>query len=192
MAERSRARRGPTDPTRRDRIADAALSIVLEQGVAAVSHRAVAERSGVPLGSTTYHFESLDDLLVTAVARAVEQYAEDLDRWSQAVADDGADLVDAICDLVETALGVERQRTRAAYDLYFAALHRPALVRPARAWASVTSGAFERHTGRAAARMLTVVVDGVLVQALLSGETMPRQELAATLRAVLDASPGQG
>jgi TetR/AcrR family transcriptional regulator, regulator of biofilm formation and stress response len=45
--------RGPTDPTRRDRIAAAALAIVLEQGVAAVSHRAVADRAGVPLGSTT-------------------------------------------------------------------------------------------------------------------------------------------
>jgi DNA-binding transcriptional regulator YbjK len=146
MAARTRVARGPTDPTHRDRIADAALAIVLEQGVAAVSHRAVADRAGVPLGSTTYHFKSLDDLLVTA-------------------------------------------RTRAAYDLYFAALHRPALMAPARAGVAVTRRALERHTSRAAARALTVLLDGVLIQALLGGAAMPRQELATILRAVLTALP---
>ena len=189
MTGRTRVARGPTDPTRRDRIADAALAIVLEQGVAAVSHRAVAERAGVPLGSTTYHFESLDDLLVTAVERANEQYAEDLRRWSRAITSGDADLVDAICDFVDTALGVDRQRTRASYDLYFAALHRPALMRPARAWAAETIGALERHVGRDAARALTVILDGALVQALLGGEAMPREELARIVRAVLASLP---
>ena len=189
MAARTRVARGPTDPTRRDRIADAALAIALESGVEAVSHRAVAERSGVPLGSTSYHFKSLDDLLVTAVERATERYAEDLRRWSQAVADGGADLVEVICDYVDTALGADRQRTRAAYDLYVAALHRPALMAPARAWAAVTSGALERHASREAARALTVLLDGVLIQALVGGAAMPRQEQARILRAVLTALP---
>ena len=189
MAARTWVARGPTDPTRRDRIADAALAIALEQGVAAVSHRAVAERAGVPLGSTTYHFKSLDDLLVTAVERATEQYAADLRRWSRAITNGDADLVEAICDYVDTALGADRQRTRAAYDLYFAALRRPALMAPARAWAAVTSRALEPHTSRAAARALNVLLDGVLIQALLGGAVMPRQELAAILQAVLTALP---
>ena len=97
-----------------------------------MSHRAVAERSGVPLGSTTYHFRGLDDLLVTAVEWATEQYAEDLRRWSLAITERGADLVDAICGLVDLALGTDLDRTRACHDLSFAALHRPALMRPAR------------------------------------------------------------
>jgi TetR/AcrR family transcriptional regulator, regulator of biofilm formation and stress response len=189
MAAPTRTGRGPTDPTRRDRIADAALAIVLEQGVAAVSHRAIAERSGVPLGSTTYHFESLDDLLVTAVERAVEEYAEDLRHWSRAVDDRPADLVELLCDYVDTALGPDRQRTRAGYDLYFAALHRPALMRPARAWAAVASGALERHVGRDTARALTALLDGVLIQALVGGEPMPREELARILRTVLPTVP---
>jgi DNA-binding transcriptional regulator YbjK len=181
--------RGPTDPTRRDRIADAALAIVLEQGVGAVSHRAVADRSGVPLGSTTYHFNSLDDLLVTAIQRAVRQYAEDLDRWSAAITGGDAGIVDAICDYVDIALGAERHRTTACYELYFAALHRPALMGPARGWAAVTSGALERHVGRDAARALTVVLDGVLIQALIEGEPVAREDLAGIIRAVLTSLP---
>lgn len=183
-----RQARGRTDPTRRDRIADAALAIALEQGVGAVSHRAVADRSGVPLGSTTYHFSSLDDLLVTAVRRATRQYAEDLAGWSAAISGD-IELVDAVCDYVERALGADRERTRAGYDLYVAALHRPALMGPAREWAAATSSVLERHTSRVAARALTVLLDGVLLQALISGEVMPRDELAAVVRALLASFP---
>jgi DNA-binding transcriptional regulator YbjK len=189
MTRPRRAARGPTDPTRRDRIADAALAIVLEEGVGAVSHRAVAERSGVPLGSTTYHYRSLDDLLITAIRRATAQYAEELARWSAAIPPGHAALVEAICDYVEAALGPERQRTKAAYDLYFAALHRPALMRPAREWAALSSGVLARHTSGAAARALTVVLDGVLIQALLEDAPMPREELAGIVRAVLGALP---
>jgi DNA-binding transcriptional regulator YbjK len=126
MAGWTRVARGPTDPTRRDRIAGAALAVIMERGVGAVSHRGVAERSGVPLGSTTYHFKSLDDLLVTAVERAIEQYAEDLRRWSQAITEGDAALV-----------------------------------------------------------------DGVLIEALIGGETMPREELARILRALLSRLQGR-
>jgi hypothetical protein len=58
-----------------------------------------------------------------------------------------------------------------------------------RAWAAVARRALERHTSRAAARALTVPLDGVLIQALLGGAAMPRQELATILRAVRTALP---
>ena len=48
-------------------------------GRQAVTHRAVAEEAGVPLGSTTYYFDSRDDLLGQALehvsAQEVERYA---------------------------------------------------------------------------------------------------------------------
>jgi DNA-binding transcriptional regulator YbjK len=48
---------------RRDAIVTAAAQIAADDGYAAISHRAVARRAEVPLGSTTYYFSSLDDLL---------------------------------------------------------------------------------------------------------------------------------
>ena len=51
------------DPERRRReILDAAAEIVVEQGTAALTHRAAAARAGVALGSTTRYFPSIDDL----------------------------------------------------------------------------------------------------------------------------------
>ena len=38
-------------------------------GFEAVRHRAVAEKAGLPLASTTYYFASLDDLVTAAVER---------------------------------------------------------------------------------------------------------------------------
>ena len=50
----------------RARILQAVLDIAVEEGMRAVRHRAVAKRAGVSLGSTTYHFSSIEDLVTSA------------------------------------------------------------------------------------------------------------------------------
>jgi len=40
----------------------AAADLLLDEGLAALSHRAVAARAGLPLAATTYYFDSLEDL----------------------------------------------------------------------------------------------------------------------------------
>lgn len=46
---------------------EAAAELLIEGGFDAVRHRAVAERAGLPLASTTYYFDSLDELITAAV-----------------------------------------------------------------------------------------------------------------------------
>jgi DNA-binding transcriptional regulator YbjK len=45
------------------RILNATLTVIKNQGMRAVRHRAIATEAGVPLGSTTYHFKSIEDLI---------------------------------------------------------------------------------------------------------------------------------
>lgn len=52
-----------TSVTVRDRILHATLRLIGEQGIGAVTNRAVAKVAGVSLGSLTYHFPSQTDLL---------------------------------------------------------------------------------------------------------------------------------
>ena len=65
----------PTDGRRargaasRQAIVEAAGRVAVAGGLAAVTHRAVAEEAGVPLARTTYHFPTVDALL-----RAVQQH----------------------------------------------------------------------------------------------------------------------
>ena len=57
------------DPGRRDRIINACLDVIAETGVAGTSHRKVAEAADVPLGSMTYHFSGMNELLHEAFSR---------------------------------------------------------------------------------------------------------------------------
>lgn len=188
MADRRRgAKRGPNDPDRRDRIAAAALDVAARRGVRGVTHRTAAEAAGVPLGSTTYHFASLDDLLAAATLRAVEDYRRELRAWSEAVERDDVELADAIAALAADLLEPGSDRMKVGYDLYFEALHRPGLRDAAHEWAVATCNELERHLPTAAARALTVILDGVLIERLLYGIVLSDDELAAIVRAVLAA-----
>src|SRR3546814_3178004 len=60
---------------RRQEILDAAMRIVVRDGVRAVRHRAVAAEAGVPLSATTYYFKDIDDLLTDTFAQYVERSA---------------------------------------------------------------------------------------------------------------------
>lgn len=45
----------------------AAAALLVEGGFEALRHRAIADRAGLPLASTTYYFDSLDELIAAAV-----------------------------------------------------------------------------------------------------------------------------
>src|SRR5215204_1838531 len=68
-----------TSSGRREQILEATLRVIGRSGREAVTHRAVAQEAGVPLGSTTYYFDSRDDLLGQALEhvarRETERYA---------------------------------------------------------------------------------------------------------------------
>jgi len=57
----------PKGERRRQALVEAAAALLVEGGFEALRHRAVAERAGLPLASTTYYFDSLDDLVAAAV-----------------------------------------------------------------------------------------------------------------------------
>ena len=72
LAERAAEEHLASHPPRDDAghavrtIIDGAVAIVMSDGVDALTHRAVAERAGVSLSSTTHHFASLDEILIAA------------------------------------------------------------------------------------------------------------------------------
>jgi DNA-binding transcriptional regulator YbjK len=58
---------------KRQRILVAASQILVSEGFSAVTHRAVAELAGVPLGSTTYHFTDKSELILGALKHLIEE-----------------------------------------------------------------------------------------------------------------------
>ena len=68
----------PKGERRRYALVSAAAELLCEGGFDAVRHRAVAQRAGLPLASTTYYFSSLDDLIAKAVEHVGSREAEQL------------------------------------------------------------------------------------------------------------------
>jgi DNA-binding transcriptional regulator YbjK len=70
----------PKGEARREAILRATLAIIGERGPDAVTHRAVAERAGLPLSATTYWFDSKDELLQETLLLAAREEVERLER----------------------------------------------------------------------------------------------------------------
>src|SRR4051794_41347113 len=64
---------------RRSALIEAAAGLLLEEGLAAISHRAVAARAGLPLASTTYYFASADDLRDEGLRHPAEAWSRRAD-----------------------------------------------------------------------------------------------------------------
>ena len=59
--------------TRRKQILEAALNIIISEGVRGIRHRAVAKEANVPLAATTYYFKDIDELIVDAFTLYTEK-----------------------------------------------------------------------------------------------------------------------
>ena len=123
-------------PDTRTRLLEAALDLVAESGVEALSHRRVEERAGLSHGSTTYHFGSVPALVVAlyeyVAARSLEFQSEQLRRipgWPEL--DPAFDLVGHTMDVLRSLLATDRY-TRARFELYLRAGRDPELQEVAR------------------------------------------------------------
>ena len=120
---------------RREQILDATLRVIGRSGREAVTHRAVAEEAGVPLGSTTYYFDSRDDLL----GQALEHVAhKEIDRQTQLgqefrKAKTSRQLADMLLDQLVFEID-DRDAYVAEYEIWLEASRRPDLRRTATAW----------------------------------------------------------
>jgi DNA-binding transcriptional regulator YbjK len=156
------------DPERRQRIIDAAIRVVGRKGIAGLSHRTVAAEADVPLGSTTYHFATLDDLMVAALRQANEGFARVV-AAHPALSDPEADLPGELARVLGEWLGGDRTGVELEYELYLAALRRPALRPVAAEWADDFAERLTRRTDPVTARALVALADGICLQVLLTG-----------------------
>ncbi|MGW4855507.1 TetR/AcrR family transcriptional regulator [Streptomyces sp. NPDC004288] len=176
------------DPGRRERIVDAALTVVGRAGIAGLSHRTVAAEADVPLGSTTYHFASLDELLVAALRKADEGFGRLLREHPALTAPDTG-LAAALARLLGEWLGGERARVELEYELYLAALRRPALRPVAAEWTESVVAALAHRTDPVSARAAVAVMDGLCLQALLTDGAYDEQRARVVLARVLNEAP---
>lgn len=172
------------DPDRRDRIIDAALAIIAERGVAGVSHRAVARAADVPLGSTTYHFTSLDDLLAEAFTRHADSIAGVFEE-RMAAAPDRSAAVESVAEHISGDLLDANRDLVLSVELYVAAARTPALRAVTQAWMRRSRQALEHHFDPGTARELDALIEGLVLHSALSTDPMTPAQVRAALHRFL-------
>ena len=150
------------DPDRRQRIIDAAIRVVGKKGLAGLSHRTVAAEADVPLGSTTYHFTTLDELMVAALRQAGEGF-DKVVAARGSLSDPRTDLAAELAGLLGEWLAGERTGVELECELYLAAL-RPVAAE----WADGLATVLAHRTDPVTARALVALLDGICLQVLLT------------------------
>jgi DNA-binding transcriptional regulator YbjK len=109
----------------REAIVNAAVRIVVSRGLAAVTHRAVAEEAAVSLARTTYHFPTVEALLRAVQRHFTDGFDARLLEMISAARGRHASIVDVCCDFLAELVGTRRGELLATLELGVAAARRP-------------------------------------------------------------------
>ena len=172
----------PRDPDRYRRIARAAIDVVADRGVEGLTHRLVAARAGVPLGSTTYYFKSLDDLLAAAVAEAKSDSDARLSKWSDTLRSSSDLAAELTKLLVGMTRGKSRARTMVEHELYIAAIRRPALQKLSYEWDRSLFQVLIEFIDPVTAEVLAMTTDGLALQSMIRGRPLRSSEVEPLFR----------
>jgi DNA-binding transcriptional regulator YbjK len=167
----------------RGAIIDAVISVLADVGVAGLTHRLVAQRSGASLAATTYYFESKQDMIVEASEALLRNHLADLARLAEQAPGVGAGAFRRfVARVAANGVGEDRTRTLAWCEIVLDAARRPDCYGQTRTWYerlirvwSQVARAYEAPYPAIAARFGSDLTLGALFHGLglgLSAETL--------------------
>lgn len=171
----------PSNQRRREQLADAAIEIVVRDGLHGLSHRAVDEHADVPRGTASNYFRSRDALVEGATRRVVELHfamiQERRSHYSGRLTRVG--LTEFLQGVVDQAITRYPQRYLAMLELTLECTRKPELRK---AFAGIADEAMnltqEVHRGdgfepsEEDVELLNVFYNGVLFTALAMPQTL--------------------
>jgi DNA-binding transcriptional regulator YbjK len=168
-----------TTLARRRALLDAAIEVIAEQGIGRATHREIARRAGLPLGTTSYFFDSIEDLVLEAQRVFSQELLARIDALRALLADQRMTPRQAIDGLADVLLAEPAAQIISQFDVYLHATRQPELRD---AVAAVIAG-FEALTEAAltaagarrphqAARAFVALIDGFALHRV----TWPRGE----------------
>lgn len=172
------------DPERKEKIVDKAFELIAECGVAGITHRLIAGRAGIPLGSMTYHFKNMDELLFLVFSRFARRSAEFVQSRMEK-AENAEAAIECFASIMTDREWVNRQNMAVLYEFYSLATRDPAYRQILTDWSNATRHSLERFFSPATARAFDVCIEGVLLQNFLNPEGgLLYEEIIALLKRI--------
>jgi DNA-binding transcriptional regulator YbjK len=176
------------DPERRDRIIDACLDVIAESGVAGTSHRKVAQAADVPLGSMTYHFSGMNDLLREAFSRFARTTSNAFEE-RMAAAHDADTAKQAVADTVTQVVFSNQRDLVLTHELYTLAARDPAFRDITNAWMARSRRTLEQYFEPVTARILDALIEGLTIHRALDNEPQETAIVTAAIERITAGSP---
>ncbi|WP_163541000.1 TetR/AcrR family transcriptional regulator [Occultella kanbiaonis] len=171
------------DPDRRERIVEACLDVIAEHGVAGTSHRRVAAAADVPLGSMTYHFTGMDDLLHEAFGAFTAEVIATFER-RMAQAGDAETARAALVTLISDDLVSTHRDLVLTHELYTLAAREESYRALTNAWMNASRAALERHFDPTTARIVDALIEGLTIHRALDTQPQDRAVVASAIARV--------
>jgi AcrR family transcriptional regulator len=173
------------------RVLDAAIELLGNEGLRALTHARVDERAGLPRGSTSNYFRTRAALLIGVADRILEREIPAAETAFSPTSP--TELVDTLCDLFEFTTGVNRILTTARLVLFMEASHnaalRDALTRGRAALEATWVPALARlgaHDPVAAGAAIAACFEGLILHRIARhDDTDPRPTSELVVRAAL-------
>lgn len=181
LGTKSRASRDPAG--RRKAIVNACADLIVSEGIRKITNRRVADLAGVPLGSTTQYFKSVDDLRYAGLmelAERVDQEYESMFKDFNSNDFNAAVFSKALIDFFSN-----EQRVQAAAELYAAAIDDVDV----RAITKRSHKAFTKHCsdyiGEKRMGILEAFIEGALVYACINGKSLDESSIKLAMELIL-------
>ncbi|WP_058913046.1 TetR/AcrR family transcriptional regulator [Entomohabitans teleogrylli] len=175
--------RRPNDPVRRERILLATLETIAEFGVSKVTHRKIAERAGVPLGSMTYYFTGIDALLQEALTRFTLDMSQRYHGFFAGVSGPGS-ACEAITTLIMDPHMTSPRNMELMYQMYAFASRKPALKEVMQDWMQRSQQTLERWFDPRTARALDAFIEGMTLHVATDRQPLHREDIGAIVRRI--------
>ena len=182
----------PKSKITKQKIIMGAAAVIRREGLNACTHRAVAVEAGVSLGTTTYQFRTLDELLIAVMELAIENFCESTRAWLKL--NSSCLPEEALTRFVTWTLS-ERSRLNTEYELFVAAVSRPLLRACAMKWLHVHEELLEKylHITPEKARTAVSFIDALLMRGIIDApDTVPEELLIRNVFRAIVTAPQAG
>ena len=148
--------------------------------MAGTSHRRVAEAADVPLGSMTYHFAGMNDLLHEAFSRFARTASARFEE-RMAAAQDTAAARQAIADATTNVVFSSQRDLVLTHELYTLAARDVAFRDITNAWMARSRRTLEKYFDPTTARILDALVEGLSIHRALDNEPQDERVVAEAI-----------
>lgn len=149
---------------------EAALKVAAQHGVRGITHRKVVAQAAISLGSTSYYFASLDELVLEAFRHFSKLERERHDGLFE-TADSRDEIVDAILQLVVTQ-SANTERAILLYELYAQGVRDHRYAEIVCDWSRMMAARLEARYSREVAAHIEVLIEGLTFQQLMGASAL--------------------